>query len=138
MRQIHFLIGIISLVIFLATGQYMHWWHGHLHGMANAPRLLFRSAHIYLLWSGLLNTILGLYLQPCEVRWCRTLQQVGSVAILISPLLLTTAFFVEPWLSALTRPYARPAIYIAFGGTLAHIIASIGDNRQLNRSKTTH
>jgi hypothetical protein len=134
LRNIHFTVGAISLIVFIATGQYMHWWHSHLHGMDNAPRLLFRSAHIYLLWSGLLNTILGLYFQPCEVRWCRTLQQLGSIAILLSPPLLLSAFFIEPWLSELARPYARPAIYIAFGGTLAHLIATMGDRVQLKQS----
>jgi hypothetical protein len=133
LRNAHFIVGIVSLIVFLATGQYMHWWHGHLYGMENTPRLLFRSAHIYLLWSGLLNTVLGLYFQSCEIRWCRMLQQLGSIAILLSPPLLLAAFFLEPWLSELVRPYARPAIYIAFGGTLAHLVATIGDRVQLKQ-----
>jgi hypothetical protein len=130
LRNAHFIVGTIALAIFLATGQYMYWWHGHLRGMDNTPRLLFRSAHIYLLWSALLNTILGLYIQPCEVKWCRSLQWVGSLAILIGPPLLLLAFFFESWLSGLVRPYAQPAIYVAFGGTLIHVLATIGERSQ--------
>jgi hypothetical protein len=136
LRHTHFIVGTIALIMFLLTGQYMHWWHGHLQGMNDTPRLLFRSAHIYLLWAGLLNVVLGLYLQPCEVRWCRVLQQLGSVAILLSPVLLLSAFFIEPWLAQLVRPYARPAIYIAFGGTLAHIVATIGNESILKQSRS--
>jgi hypothetical protein len=129
----HLLVGIIGVVAFLLTGQYMHWCHNHLDGMANTPRLLFRSTHIYLLWSSLLNTIVGLYIRQCAVKWCRTLQRLGSFAILLGPPLIA-AFFIEPWLSELVRPYARPAIYIAFGGKIAHGIAVIGDEVQVKSS----
>jgi hypothetical protein len=130
LRNAHLVVGVLGLVIFLLTGQYMHWWHGHLLGMSDRPRLLFRSAHIYLLWSSLLNTLLGLYFRPYEVRWCRMLQGLGSLVILAGPPLLLGSFFVEPWLLELTRPFARPAIYTAFGGTLAHLVAGIGELRR--------
>jgi hypothetical protein len=130
----HLLVGIIGVVVFLLTGQYMHWWHNHLYGMANTPRLLFRSTHIYLLWSSLLNMAIGLYIRQCTVKWCQNLQRVGSFAILLGPPLLIAAFFIEPWLLELVRPYARPAIYIAFGGTIAHAIAVIGDEVQVKSS----
>jgi hypothetical protein len=137
-RTLHLVVGTIALVVFLATGQYMHWWHGHLRGMENGPRLLFRSAHIYLLWSGLLNTVLGLYLQVSGVRWCRFLQRLGSVAILMGPPLLVASFLAEPWLTGLVRPYARPAIYVAFGGVLAHLAAAAGEGVTNTKSKNVN
>lgn len=127
LRQAHLWMGVIALVVFLLTGQYMDRWHAHLYGMEVLPRMMFRSSHIYLMWSGLLNLLLGLYFQPCRNRWAALLQGLGSIAILAGPLLLTGAFFSEPWLSGFMRPYARPAIYIAFGGTLAHGVAALGD-----------
>lgn len=61
MRRLHLAIGPLALAGFLATGQYMDARHDHLRGMAAAPRLLFRSAHICLLFASLLNLTLGLY-----------------------------------------------------------------------------
>lgn len=139
LQQLHRWVGIATVIVFLLTGQYMHWGYDHLKGMADSPRMMFRSAHIYLLWSGLLNTILGLYFQASDRLWARGLQLLGSLAILLGPPLLVAAFVSEPWLNALVRPYARPAIYIALGGTLFHLIAGVGndfesgDRRSQNR-----
>jgi hypothetical protein len=130
LRQVHMWVGIVALVVFLATGQYMDRWHDHLRTMEVMPRMLFRSNHIYLMWSGLLNLLLGLYFQPCRSRSMIWLQSLGSILILAGPLLLTWAFFSEPWLPVgLLRPYAKPAIYIAFGGTLGHGVAALLDGR---------
>lgn len=105
----------------------MHWGHDHLIGMPVAPRMMFRSAHIYLLWSGLLNTMLGLYVRLSDRLWAKGLQVIGSLAILIGPVLFVAAFLTEPWMTELVRPYARPAIYIAFGGTLLHLAAGLAN-----------
>ena len=51
MRRFHLGAGLLGVLAFLATGQY----HEHLRGMDDAQRLLFRSAHIYLLLASLLN-----------------------------------------------------------------------------------
>ena len=29
LQNTHLTVGIISLIVFLATGQYLHWWHSH-------------------------------------------------------------------------------------------------------------
>ena len=67
-----------------------------------------------------------LYLEVLAKTWAKILQLLGSLAILLGPPLLVMAFVSEPWLTDLVRPYARPAIYIAFGGTVLHIVAGIG------------
>ena len=61
LRRIHLVVGLAGVVLFLGTGQYMDRVHDHLRGMEDVRRMLFRSAHIYLLWSSLLNLALGLY-----------------------------------------------------------------------------
>jgi hypothetical protein len=45
-------------------------------------------------------------------------QSAGSIALLLVPILLTVAFFTEPFLTDLARPYSRPAAYLAMGGGL--------------------
>jgi hypothetical protein len=93
--------------------------------MPDAPRLLFRSAHIYLLFAALVNLLLGTYLRPAAARWARALQLAGSAALLATPAMFGAAFFVEPWLDGLLRPWARPAIYLSLAGVLAHVLAHV-------------
>jgi hypothetical protein len=123
LRGVHLAAGLLLLVVFLGTGQYMDRVHDHLRGMDDATRLLFRSSHIYLLWSGLLNLALGLYLEPRPGRAAQGAQLVGSALILASAALLVGAFFVEPLGAGLARPLTRPAVYAVFAGGLHHLLA---------------
>src|SRR5687767_3427493 len=120
-RRVHLILGIAGLVAFLATGQYMdHRWD-HLSGMADGPRLLFRSAHIYLLFSSLLNLLLGIYWTRGRTGLRRGLQAAGSVLVAIGPLLFIVAFLREPWLRDLDRPFASWGIYGTFAGVLLQL-----------------
>lgn len=125
LRRVHLALGIFGLVAFIATGQYMDLRWAHLRGMADAPRLLFRSAHIYLLFSSLLNLVFGLYAgasSPGGAR--RFMQGLGSALVLVAPFFFIVAFFREPWLSGLVRPFARIGIYASTAGVLLHLLAS--------------
>jgi predicted permease len=51
------------------------------------------------------------------------MQQAGSLMILVGPVLLSAAFFVEPGLAGLERPFTRPAVIAAFAGLLLHVLA---------------
>jgi hypothetical protein len=54
-------------------------------------------------------------------------QMLGSLFLFISPLLLLLAFFTEPLLDRLQRPYTRPAIVMLAVGTLLHLISGLGN-----------
>ena len=124
LRVAHLWIGIVGFLAFLLTGQYMHWFLHHLIGMADGPRLLYRSSHIYLLWSSLLNILLGSYIVHFEHRLFRGIQLAGSLALLLGPILLLSSFFIESNSLNLSRPLARAAIYLALSGVLLHVISS--------------
>ncbi|HSJ65055.1 MAG TPA: hypothetical protein VK922_14280 [Gemmatimonadaceae bacterium] len=136
MRRLHLVVGAIALVVFLATGIYMDQVHAHLVGMADAPRLLYRSAHIYLLFAALVNLLLGAYLREAERGWRRWLQRAGSVALLATPFLFLAAFALEPGLSGLLRPWARPGIELSLAGVLAHVIAGAAGARVVHYSSS--
>lgn len=121
LRQVHRLAGLATVIVFVGTGAYMHFRYDHLRGMTDATRLLFRSTHIYLLFIGLLNLALGLYLSPARDPWARRLQLLGSVLILAAPLLELAAFLREPFLGGLQRPFTAPAVYAALAGMLLHL-----------------
>ncbi len=123
MRRLHMAVGMIALVGFILTGQYMDRVHDHLTGMPDGPRMLYRSAHIYLLFAALLNLLLGAYLRLADHRLVRMVQQAASVVLLTLPVFFTVAFFREPALAGLERPWARPAIYLSVAAVLAHVLA---------------
>jgi hypothetical protein len=121
MRRLHLAVGLIALAAFLATGFYMRLGYNSLRGLDDSTRLLFRSSHIYLLFTALLNLVLGLYAEPARLGWRAWLRQAGSALVLMAPLLCAMAFFREPWLTGLERPYARLAIIGSLVGVLAHL-----------------
>ena len=82
LRRLHLAIGIAGLIAFIFTGQYMDRALDHLAGMRDLPRMLYRSAHIYLLFSALLNLVLGFYLVETAGRSRRWLRRAGSMAVL--------------------------------------------------------
>lgn len=123
MRRLHMAVGIVALLGFILTGQYMDRVHDHLTGMPDGPRMLYRSAHIYLLFAALLNLLLGAYLRLADHRGVRMVQQAASVVLLTLPVFFTVAFFLEPALAGLERPWARPAIYLSVAAVLVHVLA---------------
>lgn len=128
-RSLHLALGLAGIVAFLVTGQYMDRRLDHLHGMSDGPRLLHRSAHIYLLFSALLNLVLGLYWVPAPRLLWRRLQILGCLLIAIGPVLFVLAFLREPWLPGDVwpiRPFARPAIYASLAGVLLQLTGKLG------------
>jgi hypothetical protein len=93
-----------------------------------ATRLMYRSRHIYILASGLVNLMLGLYLPRTPQGWRGTVRTVGSVLLLISPVLLILAFVSEPAKGFQPEMVCSVAgLYVLFGGCMAHLAAGIGN-----------
>jgi len=120
LRNLHFYLGVLGLGAFLLTGLYMHALYNHLRGMPDGPRLLYRTAHIYLLWSSLLNLVLGCYGEPVQRPGYRLVQVLASAAVAAGPFLLCGSFFMESTNPGFVRPLARLAIYLALAGVVVH------------------
>jgi hypothetical protein len=67
----------------------------HLAGMPDGPRMLYRTRHIYILLSGLLNLGIGTYFTYGWTRWRRVLQFLGSALIVAATALFIAGFFWE-------------------------------------------
>src|SRR5687768_5908332 len=91
--------------------------HDHLRGMDDARSLLFRSAHMYLLFGSVVNFALGLYLGPAA-GWRRWVRAVGSALGLAVPFLSAAGFSVKPSLSRYTPPFSRPTASSCLAGML--------------------
>ena len=125
MKRFHQLFGISVVVVFLLTGQYMDIYLGHLQGMPDGPRMLYRSRHIYILLAGLLNIGIGAYFSYHQERWRRVLQLVGSGLIVIATCLFIAAFFYEPRLSGLVSSISQPSMFLISFGTLFHLFSGL-------------
>ena len=58
-------------------------------------RMLFRSNHVYILLTAVMNGAFAIDLQR-RTGWQGRVQLAGSLALAVAPLVLTVAFFVEP------------------------------------------
>jgi Na+-driven multidrug efflux pump len=125
MKLLHLIIGIVVVIIFLLTGQYLRFYYPHMEEVNDGMRMLFRSRHIYLLLAGLLNICVGTYFSYRRERWRRALQVTGSVLLLVPPFVLLAAFFYEPGLPNLQRMFTLPAIQALLAGTLLHLLSGL-------------
>jgi hypothetical protein len=112
------------VVVFLATGAYMRKHFPDAYQDDAGMRMMFRSAHVCILLSALLNLLVGAHLRTRTARWRRWIQGVGSVGILVAPVLFTLAFFFEPKPRTYDRPYVFYALVLALLGAILHTVAS--------------
>src|SRR6185503_16479540 len=123
MKKIHLIFGILVVVAFLLTGQYMDKLYNHMVGVPDAQRLLFRTRHIFILLAGLLNLGIGAYFTYRVETWRRTIQLLGSLLIIAASILFLIAFFYEPKLSDLHTPLSHWGTYTIATGAVLHVIS---------------
>jgi hypothetical protein len=126
LRRIHLVAGVVALVAFILSGQYMRYVYAHNESVEAATRLMFRSAHIYLLYGALLNMAVGSYLRPSTASHIRRVQIIGSIGIIAVPVLLSVSLLAESHDIAHFRPIAVAAIYVSLASCLLHFAASLG------------
>jgi hypothetical protein len=124
MRKVHLIFGVLAAIAFLLTGQYMDKYYNHMVGVPDGPRLLYRTRHIFILLSGLVNLAIAAYFTYRRQALQRTLQVLGSLLILSAPVLFLVAFFYEPKLNNLRTPLSHWGTYAIATGTLLHLLSS--------------
>ena len=120
-KQCHLVVGVLTVLVFLATGRYMRIGFPELYEGNEVLRYLYRANHIYILCAGLLNLVLGVYVTMSERAWVQRSQVLGSLLILIAPVLLIAAFFVETTEALPSRPLTALGLQGLFGGSLLHL-----------------
>lgn len=126
MKRFHLVFGLIVLVVFLLTGQYMDRYHQHLMYMADGPRMLYRTRHIFILMSGLLHLGIGTYFIYRLTTARRALQIAGSILITVASVLFVIAFFYEPGLGQLNAPLSKAGVIATAVGALLHLFSGVG------------
>jgi hypothetical protein len=103
----HWLVGLLTLLIFPLTGAYMR----HMATVPNlesVPRLIFRSRHLFLLLAAVANLALSSS-QPVRLA-----QRVAATLIMVSPVLLIVAFFTDPGRGLRSSEVFRLSMYGLF------------------------
>jgi len=129
MKRFHLIFGLVMLVAFLLTGQYMDRFHEHLRNMADGPRMLYRTRHIFILFSGLLHLGIGTYFSYRQDAQRRLLQIVGSLLAAVASVLFVIAFFYEPHLTRLYAPLSKMGVIMIAAGTLLHALSGVNETR---------
>ena len=124
LKPLHLLFGVLGLVAFVLTGQYMAMFLNGMMDMPDGPRLLYRTSHLYLMWSSLVNLLVGFYFVAAVGKGARIAQGIASAFILVGVPLTLTGFFVESPANDLERVFCGWANYLALAGVLLHVITS--------------
>lgn len=130
MKKAHLIFGVLVVIAFLLTGQYMDKYYNHLDGMPDGPRLLYRTRHIFILLAGLLNLGIGAYFTYRIETGRRIIQLLGSLLIFAASFLFLIAFFYEPNLGDLHTPVSHWGTYTIAAGALLHVISGAGNRHE--------
>ncbi len=118
MRRAHLVAGLVFVAVFVASGLFMLLRFPAAYEGDRTMRMLYRSAHIYVLLSALMNIVAGIHMRVPAGR----LQRVGSILLLVAPMFFTLAFSLEPAPARVDRPYATLGAVSAAVGTLLHLL----------------
>lgn len=122
----HWIVGLLTLLMFPLTGQYMRHVADVPH-LDAIPRLIFRSRHLLLLVAGVANIALS-NSQPFHRA-----QRVASLLIMISPPLLIAAFFIDPARGLHSSTVFRLAMYSLWIAGV--ILAIVNRPRKLSNAR---
>jgi heme A synthase len=121
MKASHLLVGVLSVLAFLATGLYMRANFPALYADNEALRYIYRANHIYLLLASLVNIALGVYLVAPKSGWRALLSRVGSGLVLLAPFVLCYAFFVEAPKASPERLFTALGVVLVSLGVVAQL-----------------
>ena len=96
-KKWHLYTGLMSLITFALTGQYME----HILVLSeqigvDGQRMMYRASHMYLFFAGAINFLLGIYWRSMTTGWKVKLHYLASILFLISQPILMVAFLIEP------------------------------------------
>src|SRR5437588_11588673 len=103
MKRFHLIFGLLAVIAFLLTGKYMDYYLGHLYGMPDGPRMLYRTRHIFILLAALLHLGIDTYFRPRALAERRIMQILESVVIVLAPLLYVVRSFHQAKLTRLPQ-----------------------------------
>jgi hypothetical protein len=91
--------------------------------------MLYRTRHIFILFSGLLHLGIGTYFTYRLDAKRRLLQIAGSLLATVASVLFIIAFFYEPHLTHLYAPLSKAGVIMIATGALLHVVSGVKETR---------
>jgi len=133
MQALHGWMGWGACAAFVVTGIYMELSFPGAYQGDQGARMMYRSAHIYIVLAGLGHLLLASNWRTRATPWAARLQKCGSGLLLLGPPAFCVAFFAAPTPDDLPRPYVTPGLIASLLGTALHL-ASGWAERAPNRA----
>lgn len=134
MNRAHLIVGCLFLLIFLATGVYMLFGFPELFSGREEVRMMYRATHIYILMASLVNLMAANCNQHASSRPLLLFRVFASGLVLISPLLMTVAFWFEPPAYLIDRPISFWGVLTLLLGVLTHSAINVWQSVQGRKS----
>lgn len=117
--------GILTVLIFIATGQYLKHKFPNKEGMDLAFRVMQRSRHIFILLSGLVLAGIGTYFQSAKAQLFIIVQYIAFAILIIANVLFIYAFFYEVETHFIPKtPVLHYAAYLILAGVVLNFIGT--------------
>lgn len=121
---LHIVVGWVTVTVFLATGLFMRLGYPGVATPDLAHRVFFRTHHLYLLASALVNLLAGSSLRNAQGQAQRPrLALAASTSMLAAPPLLLLGFATEHLTSALRGEATSFGWYALAAGVVLHLLA---------------
>lgn len=130
--KVHFYSGIVVVILFVLTGQYMHHQYNGLQDMEMMSRALFRAGHLYILLFGLIHMALGIQMCLSSRRYIQRFQYLGSAIMYLATFLCLYSFFTELPSVDIERPISRYSLYFILTGVSLHGLIFMFTNEDLH------
>lgn len=96
MGRIHVITGLLTLGAFFLSGLYMMQPLNLPEQTMDVQRMMYRASHIYLLFIGCLNIVVGVYIEKESESARRYLQRLSSLNLIAAQPVFIAAFLLEP------------------------------------------
>ncbi|MEO1212019.1 MAG: hypothetical protein AAFY45_00755 [Bacteroidota bacterium] len=124
LKRLHFFGGILLLIIFILSGQYMQHGFSSLQDLELFERMVFRAEHIYLLLTSLIHISIGVYFKPYKQVPHKYIQVFSSLLMFSATAAFHYSFFHEMPSSEIERPFSRMGLYLMLAGVSLHGLLS--------------
>ncbi len=118
--RLHLWVGLLAIAGFIATGFFLFFRLDGLAAHNDSIRWMFRSNHIYILLSGLINLALSRDV-TAAAGWRERVRMVGSAFALSAPFVLGAAFAREPAAADPVRILTKAGVILLVIGTIARV-----------------
>jgi len=125
LKKLHFIGGILLLIIFILSGQYMQHGFNSLQDLDLFERMVFRAEHIYLLLGSLIHISIGTYFRPQPGKPQKYIQIFASLLMFLATASFHYSFFHEMPTSEIERPFSRMGLYLMLAGVSLHGLLSL-------------